>query len=72
MGYLNNDAVLGKIGPDEPIFVLRAQDKTAPDAVRFWAKNAISSGANIEPAKLAEAEQCAQAMEQWPTRKLPD
>lgn len=27
----------GKIGKDEPVFILRAQDRLAPDAIRMYA-----------------------------------
>lgn len=36
MGYKNDDRCLAKVDDDEPIFVLRAQDKTAPVVVQTW------------------------------------
>jgi hypothetical protein len=61
---------LQKAGDDEPIFVLRAQDKLAPEIVHLWVNVAKIVGVN--PTKIAEAEQIALAMARWPKRKLPD
>jgi len=55
---------------NEPLFVLRAQDKLAPIVVRMWAELAAFHGAGLE--KVHEAKRLAFEMEQWPTRKLPD
>jgi hypothetical protein len=60
---------LGKAADREPVFVLRAQDKLAPDVVRVWADNAQAAGAT---AKANGAREVALAMEAWPHRKLPD
>ena len=63
------DSCLDKVLPNEPIFVLRAQDVTAPSLVRKWAtvnKSTISSE------KYNEALNCANEMDKWPSRKLPD
>lgn len=51
------------IPDDEPVFLIRAQDYVAPDAVRAWAELASNAGASddIVTAALAQAE----AMEQW-------
>lgn len=54
---------------DEPLFVLRAQDVTAPRTVAQWILE------NIEHApreKLHEALECAIAMRSWPKRKQAD
>lgn len=59
-----------KASLDEPIFVLRAQDILAPDAVRRWAKLAESYG--VSHAKIREAMDCAKQMEDWKKRKVPD
>ena len=63
---------------DEPIFVLRSTDKSAPDAVRHWAgtyelykqlENADGNGPGELTArqqeKVDEARECASAMELW-------
>lgn len=62
---------LGKAHPDEPVFVLRGQDVHAPYAVRQWAEAAAIMLGNAHP-KVMEALRCADAMEKWPTQKLPD
>lgn len=62
-----------KAGEDEPMFVLRAQDKLAPEIVREWAYRAHVSGAPIE--KVREARHIADLMEEWQVanrRKVPD
>ena len=60
---------------DEPLFVLRAQDKIAPYAVRAWASEAESYNCDIdkfEGARTIAAEMCAWQMAH-PTRvKRPD
>lgn len=66
----NPASCFNKAAPDEPIFILRAQDMTAPEAVRFWVHFARLLG--MRPEKLAEAEELAKQMEAWPRRKVPD
>lgn len=65
-----NCPCLQKVGDDEPIFVLRAQDKCAADIVRIWAMYARMAGAPLE--KVKEAFDCADAMAAWPVKKVPD
>jgi len=55
---------------DEPVFVLRAQDKLAPALVEAWARLASEHGCGID--KVQEALRCAAAMISWPSRKFPD
>ena len=65
-------------GPDEPLFVLRSTDRSAPDTVRHWADmyelrkqldNSVGDGPGELTArqqeKVDEARECASAMEQW-------
>lgn len=59
-----------KAAEDEPLFVLRAQDKLAPIVVKLWAELAAHHGAGLE--KVHEAKRLAFEMEQWPNRKYPD
>jgi hypothetical protein len=66
----HNSISLSKAQDDEPIFVLRAQDRLAPDLVRGWAAQAERAG--CPAAKVQEARAVAEAMERWPARKLPD
>lgn len=70
MATKKNDPCLDKAGDDEPIFVLRAQDKLAPALVRQWADQAAANGCP-EP-KVQDARQLADRMESWPVRKMPD
>lgn len=55
---------------DEPIFVLRAQDKLSHLVVRYWIMLAENEDVNAE--KLGEAARCERAMRDWPDRKTPD
>lgn len=69
MGYKNDDKCLAKVADDEPIFVLRAQDKLAPILVRLWCELADLHGADLP--KIQGAMELADKMEAWPTRKFP-
>jgi len=56
--------------PDEPIFVLRAKDASAPMLVRMWAfMRLLLIEADAKPMSdldaCTEANRCAMAMEQW-------
>lgn len=70
MNANNGLGCLGKAAHDEPVFILRAQDKLAAGLVRLWAEQAHDHGCDNR--KVAEAFECAAAMEAWPTRKYPD
>lgn len=59
-----------KIPTDEPVFLLRAQDLSAPATLRFWAAENLQRGGSAEGSRLA-CEQAA-AMERWPTKKVMD
>jgi hypothetical protein len=70
-----------KAAPDEPLFVLRAQDRNAPKLVRRWAEDLRqyhirngTSGHDLAKAisKYTEAMETADLMEAWPLRKQPD
>ncbi len=64
---------LSKAAPDEPIFVLRAQDELAPTAVRIWVQ--LAKRENVPEAKLDEAMSLADWMEDWQanhSHKVPD
>lgn len=65
------NSCLNKAADDEPIFVLRAQDRTAAVLVRRWADGAVRLG-TLSGEKYAEALAIADAMDRWPTRKDPD
>lgn len=65
---------LGKALMDEPVFILRAQDRFAPDLVERWASNVMSAkGAPTE--KVRQARALAHRMRAWQelnTSKIPD
>lgn len=74
MGTKNNPGPIdcyGDAAPDEPIFVLRANDETAALVVRIWAEiymaSKLQGGAlDLKTArKYSEARDCATAMEHW-------
>lgn len=46
--------------PDEPMFILLGRDRSAPSLVEAWADNRERLGE--DPAKVAEARECAEAM----------
>ena len=57
----------------EEIFVLRAQDSFAPEAIEMWALTAGMRGAKREKVEAARA--CAQRMRLWQAEhgsKIPD
>lgn len=64
------EGCLGKAADNEPVFILRAQDRLAPDLVETWALRAQGFGCPKE--KVEEARKLAQAMREWPGRKNPD
>lgn len=59
----------GSMSPNEPLFVLRAQDCIAADLVYAWATKARNLGS--PPEKCDEAISLADAMSAWPVRKVP-
>lgn len=74
MGLKSDDKCLAKVGDDEPIFVLRAQDRLAPILVELWADLYFEHGG--EEMKGCEALNLADAMRAWQKRtgraKWPD
>lgn len=64
----------GLIPDDEPVFLLRGQDKLAPGVVRAWADRASLAG-DVDFALVTAVRRHADAMEHWQaTRgfKTPD
>lgn len=57
---------LAKINPDEPIFVLRAQDITAPRVIVHWIELNLDI---VSEAKQKEAYHCALAMKRYESRR---
>jgi hypothetical protein len=75
------DGCFAKAALDEPLFVLRAQDKSSPGLVRKWAEQfrqhhlkAGTEGFELAKAisKHTEALNVADAMEKWNLRKQAD
>lgn len=64
------DGTLYRTAPDEPVFVLRAQDVIAPLVVEQWASVARNLG--VPQHKVKRALRCAEEMRKWPGRRLPD
>jgi hypothetical protein len=60
----------GKIPADEPVFLIRGQDRVGAETVRYWAMLAAGFGASPEIVEMAERH--ANAMEAWTTKKVPD
>ena len=84
MGYKRedgtfDDSCLEKAKPGEPLFVLRAQDLSAPGLVELWADLARErltiEETSSTKAKIEEAYKQAAAMRRWATEhggKWPD
>lgn len=67
---LAQDGCLRRAADDEPLFVIRAQDKLSGPLVRLWASLAALNGAPEN--KVAEALEMADQMDAWPIKKWPD
>jgi len=57
-----------KVGADEPVFILRAQDKLAVSALEMYLALASSHDRPVAHSLLKEIE----AFKEWPTKKMPD
>jgi hypothetical protein len=58
-----------RIGEEEPVFILRAQDKLAEPAIEMYRLLAASNGCQIADAVQKEVER----FRQWPgSKKMPD
>ncbi len=57
-----------KVGADEPVFILRAQDKLAETAIEMYRALAASHGRPLANSLQKEIE----AFKRWPTKKMPD
>ncbi len=60
----NPNSCLNKAAPDEPVFVLRANDPLAAGVVQAWRLRAIKRGLH-EPAKIEEAFKLIEEMNVW-------
>lgn len=61
-----NQGKMDTIPKDEPVFLLRAQDKTASATLRYWA--------SLQPEGTLKqlAENHADLMDEWPVKKTAD
>ena len=60
-----------KIPEDEPVFLLRAQDRTAAEVLRFWiALNKMLY--DHDPKAVQLAEKHLERFEAWPVKKSAD
>lgn len=65
---LTPNSCLNRANPEEPIFVLRANDPSAPQIVRLWAE----ANVNVQSEdKRGEAYQVANDMEEWHNKNIP-
>ena len=60
----------GKIPEDEPVFILRGQDMSAPATLHFWAEENLRNGGDKSLSDLAIAH--ALRMSSWPKKKPAD
>ena len=68
MAFKDTCPTLKKVHPQEPIFVLRAQDESASTTVAYWLK----CNPQLSEERKAEVQRCIEAMIQWPHRRKPD
>ena len=69
MSTKHNSQCLMKAGDDEPIFVLRAKDPTAPQIVRAW----VERNQGLQPyEKLNNAMFLADEMDEWRKENIKD
>lgn len=62
-----------KIAEDEPVFILRAKDKLAPEVMNYWVYRLRESGGDESMAKMVEKH--AKLAMEWQKKngcKLPD
>lgn len=61
-----NEDKIDSIPKDEPVFLLRAQDKTAAKVVRYW------SALQLDGPLREAAKKHADLMDKWPVKKIAD
>lgn len=73
---IRGEGCLGKAAPDEPVFVLRAQDRFAPMLVELWANMLTLAATEAwQDTKAEEARKLAAEMRAWAKvngDKVPD
>jgi hypothetical protein len=58
------------IPADEPVFLLRGQDRHAAETVMFWAERVETAGGDPDIVRVAREH--AAKMDAWPKKKAPD
>lgn len=65
-----NPSYLKAIRQNEPVFVLRGQDKFSGDTVRHWTRIVERHG--VADARIQNAKSIAVRMDEWRPKKIPD
>jgi hypothetical protein len=60
----------GTIPEDEPVFLIRGQDRVGATAVRLYA--ALAEEAGADPELVQRCRDWADRMAEWPKHKTPD
>lgn len=60
----------GLIPENEPVFIIRGQDKFGAEAVSHYAS--LAEKGNADPKLVEAARNMSKWMEEWPTKKSPD
>lgn len=71
--YMHIQDNTGKIGVEEPVFLLRAKDLNAPRTLRFWANYLEETGG--DQTAIDSVRRHAKLMEKWQMEngcKMPD
>ena len=72
---LENPELLGEgstpVGKDEPVFLLRAQDKHAAATVAYYAMR-LAKDKNVDPEMASLCIMWSMFMRDWGTKKSPD
>lgn len=68
---VNPESCWNRALPDEPIFILRAKDVSAPETIRRWVSYRLSVGKNQpDDRQILEALDLATEMENWRSESL--
>jgi hypothetical protein len=64
----------GIIPDDEPVFLLRGQDRLAPEIITLWAEALIREGGDVELAQMAfgQVQEMLAYQRRTGRRKVPD
>ena len=66
----NPTSCLNRAQPDEPVFVLRAKDVCAAQAIRYWCSLRVDFGKNVSlDDQITEALGLAKQMDDWRARQ---